>query len=394
MAIADYAKQSHPSGRPGARARQQLRSCPYGLRPGPSGATSNCARIEAIKATPKPCTRVVRHSRRRHEVLVMALRGARFEVLVNDSRKDEQRLIRHVSSQERQLASQKHCTLCPNNDLYDIAFSMRLVMETQSGRSAAGPEPDVLQRLKLQPTKPTVFILSDVRLYREGLSWSLTREGSLEVAGASALSGTALESLAAQIPDAVIFDITMRDGLELARALHARLPETKIVALAVSDIDGEIMTGAMAGISGYVHRDGGIGELVAEVLNAVRGELHCSPQLAARLLAQIASLSFGEAGASKGTAADERRALTQRETEILVLVEQGLSNKEIARSCGGAADRKVTYTILPSLTYSRWIAASNPFRSRRRDCFASTSTAQKCATFKMLAPVSSWRAAM
>jgi DNA-binding NarL/FixJ family response regulator len=208
---------------------------------------------------------------------------------------------------------------------------MRLVMETQSGRSAAGPEPDVLQRLKPQHAKPTVFILTDVRLYREGLSWALTREGSLEVVGASTLAGVALESLAAQIPDAIIFDITTRDGLQLARELHARLPETKIVALAVSDIDGEIMTGAMAGISGYVHRDAGIGELVAEVLNAVRGELHCSPQLAARLLAQIASLSFGEAGASKASA-DVRRALTQRETEILVLVEQGLSNKEIARA--------------------------------------------------------------
>ncbi len=90
----------------------------------------------------------------------------------------------------------------------------------------------------------------------------------------------------------------------------------------------------MAGISGYVHRDAGIGDLVTEVLNAVRGELHCSPRTAARLLAQIASLSFGGAGVNNasGTTADERRALPQRETEILVLVEQGLSDKEIARA--------------------------------------------------------------
>src|SRR5262245_57215140 len=170
-------------------------------------------------------------------------------------------------------------------------------METQSGRSAAGSEPDLLQRLKLQHAKPTVFILSDVRLYREGLSWSLTREGSLEVVGAAALAGTALESLAAQVPDAVIFDITMRDGLELARALHARLPETKIVALAVSDIDGEIMTGAMAGISGYVHRDGGIGEL-------------CSTPCAASCTARRS----WPRGCWRKTSADARRALTQRET--------------------------------------------------------------------------------
>src|SRR5262245_23992897 len=239
-------------------------------------------------------------------------------------------------------------------------------METQSGRSATGPGPDVLQRLKLQHAKPTVFILSDVRLYREGLSWSLMREGSLEVVGASALAGTALESPAAQIPDVVIFDITMRDGLRLARALHPRLPETKIVALAVSDIDGEVVTGAMAGISGYVHRDGGIGELVAEVLNAVRGELHCSPRLAARLLAQIASLSFGEAGANKGTAADERRPLTQRETEILVLVEQGLSNKEIARTLNisFATVKNHVHHILEKLNVHRRTQALARMRKR------------------------------
>jgi two-component system nitrate/nitrite response regulator NarL len=212
---------------------------------------------------------------------------------------------------------------------------MRLVMETQgASRSTAGSELPDLRGSRFVHPKPTVFIVSDVRLYREGLSWNLTHEGSLEVVGASGLSSITAESLEAQAPDAIIFDITMRDGLQLARALHARLPDAKIVAFAVSDIDGETVTGAMAGISGYVHRDAGIGDLVTEVLNAVRGELHCSPRLAARLLAQIASLSFGEAGANRGSAttADERRTLTQRETEILVLVERGLSNKEIART--------------------------------------------------------------
>ena len=240
-------------------------------------------------------------------------------------------------------------------------------METQgASRSTAGSElPDLLGS-RLEHPKPTVFIISDVRLYREGLSWNLTREGSLEVVGASGLSSITAESLEAQVPDAIIFDITMRDGLQLARALHARLPDAKIVAFAVSDIDGETVTGAMAGISGYVHRDAGIGDLVTEVLNAVRGELHCSPQLAARLLAQIASLSFGDPDAKKGTAADERRALTQRETEILVLVEQGLSNKEIARTLNisFATVKNHVHHILEKLNVHRRTQALARMRKR------------------------------
>src|SRR5437899_3595375 len=98
-------------------------------------------------------------------------------------------------------------------------------MEAQGASRAAGSELHASRGSILRHPRTTVFIISDVRLYREGLSWNLTREGSLEVVGASALSSITFESLKGQAPDAIIFDITMRDGLQLARELHARLPD-------------------------------------------------------------------------------------------------------------------------------------------------------------------------
>jgi two-component system nitrate/nitrite response regulator NarL len=242
-------------------------------------------------------------------------------------------------------------------------------METQGASTTVGSEPHALRGSELQHPRPTVFIISDVRLYREGLSWSLTHEGSLEVLGASGPSTLTFESLEGQAPDAIVFDITIRDGLQLARELHARLPHAKIVAFAVSDIDGEIVTGAMAGISGYVHCDGSIGDLVMEVHNAVRGELHCSPRLAARLLQQVASLSLagGKAASALDDAGGGARALTRRESEILGLVERGLSNKEIARalSISFATVKNHVHHILDKLHVRRRTQVLARLRERR-----------------------------
>jgi two-component system, NarL family, nitrate/nitrite response regulator NarL len=205
--------------------------------------------------------------------------------------------------------------------------------------------------------KPSVFILGDVRLYREGLSWHLIRDGSLEVVGAAEPSPAVLDAITALAPAAIIFDLAMPSCLDLARELRSRVPGSKLVAFAVSNVDHDIVGGAMAGIAGYVRRDGGVEDLVSEVLNAVRGELHCSPRLAARLLEQLASLACGNGRTDRATDEAERpgRPLTRRETEILALVEKGLSNKEIARTLNisFATVKNHVHHILEKLHVSR-----------------------------------------
>ncbi len=139
-------------------------------------------------------------------------------------------------------------------------------------------------------SKFTAFILSDVRLYREGLAWSLAGEGSLDPVGSAEPSESTLERLVSLAPDVIILDMAVRDALEIARTLRARLPRAKIVAFAVSNVDTEIVSCAMAGICGYVRRDGTVDDLVKEVLNAVRGELHCASRGPATRTGRLAQL--------------------------------------------------------------------------------------------------------
>jgi DNA-binding NarL/FixJ family response regulator len=234
---------------------------------------------------------------------------------------------------------------------------------------AALPQPETSEAGNSAPgcAKPTVFILSDVRLYRDGLSRNLIRDGSLAVVGAAEASDATIASLKALELDAIILDFTIARSLEFAYALRVNLPRTKLVAFAVGNVDCALLAGAAAGISGYVHRDGSTDDLVKEVQHAVRGELHCSPRNAALLLEKIASLCCAGAYQTRDSSADQMKSLTQREAEILNHVEKGLSNKEIARSLNisCATVKNHVHHILEKLNVSRRSQVLARVRERR-----------------------------
>jgi DNA-binding NarL/FixJ family response regulator len=94
------------------------------------------------------------------------------------------------------------------------------------------------------------------------------------------------------------------------------------VTLGVDDGDDDVLAWAEAGVSGYVARDASFEDLVETVRAVARGELRCSPRLAATLLRRVTALA--------GDAPHSATRLTQREREISSLLEAGLSNKEIA----------------------------------------------------------------
>jgi DNA-binding NarL/FixJ family response regulator len=170
-----------------------------------------------------------------------------------------------------------------------------------------------------------VLIVAEVRLYREGLAVMLDAEPNIHVAATASGADEAVRALRAQAPDVVLLDMAIPHNEWLVRALVAAVPGTRVVALAVPEVEREVLACAEAGVAGYVTRDASVEDVVAAVESAARGEVLCSPRMAATLFNRIATLAL-----ERSPASIESR-LTARELEILDLIDQGLSNKEIAR---------------------------------------------------------------
>jgi two-component system, NarL family, nitrate/nitrite response regulator NarL len=198
------------------------------------------------------------------------------------------------------------------------------------------------------PVAPRVYLVSDVRLYREGLISSLVPQRQLELVGGGD-SGDFLDRIVALRPEVLLLDLGARESLTIPRRARQVLPALHVVAFAVAEMEENMLACAEAGISGYVAQDGSVEDLVAAVLCALRGELVCSPRIAALLFHRMATLSNGRVAAS----ADAQ--LTRREREIAALVACDLPNKEIARRLrlGPTTVKNHVHNILQKLNIHR-----------------------------------------
>jgi DNA-binding NarL/FixJ family response regulator len=190
------------------------------------------------------------------------------------------------------------------------------------------------------------------------LALSLAYIDRVVVVGIAGTLASALTCIEESSPDVALLDIAMPDALTLPDAVAAARALVKIVAFSVAETDDEICACAEAGIAGYVSRNGSKEDLVAAVENAIRGELSCSPRVAASLFRRLAVRVRTTRQSDQGT------TLTGREYDIVALIDGGLSNKEIARQLkiSTATVKNHVHNILEKLQVRRRGAAAAVLR--------------------------------
>ena len=136
-----------------------------------------------------------------------------------------------------------------------------------------------------------VFVLSDVRFYREGLAQVIASTDRVVVVGTAAGTDDGLR-LAAQLqPDVVLLDTAMGEGVWMARQLADSAPDTRIVALAVPAAEEDLVVLVEAGVLGYVTREQSLDEVVAAIISVVREEMVCSPKTRTLVVQRVRALA-------------------------------------------------------------------------------------------------------
>jgi DNA-binding NarL/FixJ family response regulator len=176
--------------------------------------------------------------------------------------------------------------------------------------------------------KIKVLLAEDHTIVRKGLRSLLEKEGSLEVIGEAVDGRDAVKMVEKLTPDVVVMDISMPglNGLEATRQIKKRFSGIKIIILTVHTNEEYVFQTLQAGASGYLIKSAAPTDLISAIQAAVRGESFLSPSISKTVIdeyiRQAQKMSEGEKGAFE--------LLTQREREILQLIAEGHTIKEIA----------------------------------------------------------------
>ena len=174
-----------------------------------------------------------------------------------------------------------------------------------------------------------VLLVDDQALFREALAMLLGVRDDIEVVGEAGDGAQALDRVADLRPDVVLMDLRMPvlDGIAATRRLRAEHPAVRVIALTTFDDDADVLATLRAGAVGYLLKDVSSARLAEAVLAAARGETVLQPSVAAKVVARIAALPADDAVTRPQPLVVP---LSERELEVVRLLADGHSNREIA----------------------------------------------------------------
>ena len=173
-----------------------------------------------------------------------------------------------------------------------------------------------------------VLLADDQDLFREGLHTLLSVQPEIDVVD-EAKNGEQAVALAVRLqPDVVLMDVQMPilDGVAATRQLKRKVPNCHVIMLTTFDDDEYVFEGLRAGALGYLLKDTSSENLLNAIRAAARGESFLQPSVAAKVVSEFARL----ANSAPALSTPEVEPLTARERDILRLMVEGLSNREIA----------------------------------------------------------------
>jgi two-component system, NarL family, response regulator NreC len=175
-------------------------------------------------------------------------------------------------------------------------------------------------------TQTTVLLVDDHAIVRQGCRAILEQPGSLNVLGEAATGHEALEKVETLKPKVVVMDLNLPglNGIEVIRRLKVRQPQTLIIVLSVHTDEAYVYRAFEAGAAGYVVKQGAARELLEAIEAVLVGNMYVSPSIARPLVQTYMQHA-------SHLSSVEESMLTLREREVLQLLTEGLSNKEIAQ---------------------------------------------------------------
>ena len=181
--------------------------------------------------------------------------------------------------------------------------------------------------------KLRLLLVDDQALFREGLRMLLALQADFEIAGEAANGEEAVAFVRRLAPDVVLMDLRMPilGGVEATRRILAEAPDCRVIVLTTFDEDEEVFAALRAGAAGYLLKASPSGKLCEAIRLAARGESFLEPSVTAKVVGEFARMSERVVRRAAPPLAEP---LSVRERDVLRLLAEGRSNKEIAAELG------------------------------------------------------------